>query len=527
MASYSPETPSLLERTKSQSRMEQLSGSLDTTATPSRHSGNNNSTPESPMLINALKLAANNGSGSNDSIDSEYFSPLPLSPSDQERGLKRSNSNHSLASSYANSIETMAATAEAAAINRPRKSPKKSPKKSYHSGSSIGSSRHPRSQHMGSKKQLFSSKHKRVTPKLKAGCIVAVVILLPFLAMEIFLSVLVFSYNYYGVGVGEGFVIRENISAVGLVNLNVDDLTPQQQIFACHDEGESMNEGDIDGAGELECDDVPASQPAQVEEEDEEAVDVPKSQIEELQSMLQTAMKKITHRSDKEDKKVAEMLCHMVWNRAVEAGSSPDEHEDKEHDSLDALAVDAQRCLGGIELAFLSRDVNLQSVRKSRVIFESLADADPHNADVRGGLGTSLLMLGVMKEDEALLKLAMLHLKTASSLCQKGGIEDRPQSIFQSDANVISAAILHNLALASISLGDDASSVPLLLQAGAIRRQKSNQSETLFWSLSDDALLAIEQQAVLMAAKRSTSQKKRKARIPFLSDQVTVKRISI
>ena len=79
--------------------------------------------------------------------------------------MKRSSSNHSLAASYANSIEAMAATAEAAAINRPRKSPKKSPKKNYHSGSSVGSSRHTRYEHMqyqGSKKQLFSSKHCRL-----------------------------------------------------------------------------------------------------------------------------------------------------------------------------------------------------------------------------------------------------------------------------------------------------------------------------------------------------------------------------
>ena len=118
----------------------------------------------------------------------------------------------------------------------------------------------------------------------------------------------------------------------------------------------------------------------------------------------------------------------------------------------------------------------------------------------------------------------MFHLKAASSLCQKGAVEAQPQSIFQSDASAMSAAILHNLALASISLGDDVSSVALLLRAGAIRREDSAHSVNLFWNCSHGALLTIEQQAALMGAKRTRRQKKKtKSKIPFLSDRFAVK----
>ncbi|KAK1740722.1 hypothetical protein QTG54_008817 [Skeletonema marinoi] len=524
------------------------------TITPSRPT-NSNITPESPMLLNALKLAARSGSGNNssDSIDElseEGFSPLPMSPSGSIKSRSgSSNSNneqHSLASSYANSIEAMAATVEAAAINRqrPRKSPKKTPKKNKGGSNNSSHPHYEQMQYQGTRKQLFSSTNnikKRVVPKLTAGHLVAIVILVPFVIMEAFLSVLVFTYNYNGISmsvVGDGLVTTgdNNNSAVEMVNLIVDDVAHQEQeqeVAIFDNEGEETDEENevippptIEDVVEEGSDGVADHEQAEIEnnEGEVEDIDVTKSQIVAMESMLKDALKKMNDGSNKDGKKAVETLCLTVWSRGVEALSLPNENDDQDNDSLNALAVDAQRCLGGAELAFLTKDVNIDSVRKSRVIFESLSDVDPDNANVRAGLGTSLLILGVMKEDESVVKLAMFHLKAASSLCQKGAVEAQPQSIFQSDASAMSAAILHNLALASISLGDDVSSVALLLRAGAIRREDSAHSVNLFWNCSHGALLTIEQQAALMGAKRTRRQKKKtKSKIPFLSDRFAVK----
>jgi len=437
---------------------------------------------------------------------------------------------------------------EAAAINRqrPRKSPKKTPKKNK-GGNNNSSSHHPhyeQMQYQGTRKQLFSSStnniKKRVVPKLTAGHLVAIVILVPFVIMEAFLSVLVFTYNYNGISmsvVGDGLVATgdNNNSAVEMVNLIVDDVAHQEQeqeVAIFDNEGEAADEeNEVVPPPTIEdveegSDGVADHEQAENENNDVEVedVDVTKSQILAMESMLKDALKKINDGSNKDGKKAVETLCLTVWSRGVEALSLPNENDDQDNDSLNALAVDAQRCLGGAELAFLTKDVNINSVRKSRVIFESLSDVDPDNANVRAGLGTSLLILGVMKEDESVVKLAMFHLKAASSLCQKGAVEAQPQSIFQSDVSAMSAAILHNLALASISLGDDVSSVALLLRAGAIRREDSAHSVNLFWNFSHEALLTIEQQAALMGAKRTRRQKKKtKSKIPFLSDRFAVK----
>jgi len=569
------------------------------------------------MLLNALKLAARSGSGGSSSSDSFYefseegFSPLPMSPPNPKSNTastssSSSNSNssneHSLASSYANSIEAMAATVEAAAINRqrPKRSPKKSPKKKNKGGggggtSAVnGSSRH-NTQYQGTRKQLFSSStnnnmKKRVVPRLTAGHLVAILILVPFVIMEAFLSVLVFTYNYNGIsmsGVGGGgltVAATADDTDVGVVNLNVDDVVDHQEerVVIFDDEVEEsdeendvvpppMNEGAEVGSGgdadhpqaeieeedekdvvadqqqaeienhnddendvvtnhqqaEIENDEkdvVTDQQQAEIEnDEGEEDIDTVKSNIIAMQTMLKDALNKLNDTgSDRNGKKAVETLCLTVWSRGVEALDSPDENDEEDNDTLNELAIDAQRCLGGAELVYLSRDINIDSVRKSKVIFESLSDVDPDNANVRAGLGTSLLILGAMKEDASFLKLAVYHLKTASSLCQKGQVEeDQPQAIFQSDPSAMSAAILHNLALANIALGDDVSPVSLLLRSGAIRREDSNRPANLFWNCHHDALLAIEEQAVLMGAKSTTrrQKKKTKSKIPFLSDR--------
>ncbi len=561
-------------------------GSENTTATPSR--SKDDDTPESPMLLNALKLAARSGSGSSsssgdDSIDENseegLFSPLPMSPPNHYKSNKSNSSTisnsssneHSIASSYANSIEAMAATAEAAAINRqrPRRSPKKkSPKKNTKNKKGGGGV-----QYQGTRKQLFSSsssnnnshnmmrKKRAPVPKLTAGHLVAIIILVPFVMMEAFLSVLVFTYNYNGISVsvvGGGLTVATNtanvvgsaddLSDVGVVNiLDVDDVAQleeqqEQQKDTDDDkvvEGDEENDvvvpspptedADVGSADDADHEQAETENDAEIEntddDDDEHDVDTAQSNIVAMQFMLKEALTKLNDTgSDKQHgKKAVETLCLTVWSRGLEALSSlPNGNDDEDNDTWNALAMDAQRCLGGAELVYLSRDIKIDSVRKAKVIFESLSDVDPDNANVRAGLGTSLLILGVMKEDVSFLKLALFHLKAASSLCQNGPLA-HPQPIFQSESSAMSAAILHNLALASIALGDDVSPVSLLLRSEAIRRQMDSSNHrpaNLFWNCHHDALLTIEQQAVLMGAKSTMRQeKKRKSKIPFLSDR--------
>lgn len=543
MSSYAPQTPSPTKRSKSRSRISHLlrgggSYSLDSTTTPSRQSTDANSNiPESPMLLNALKIAARRGASvdSIDELSEEGFSPIPMSPSD-ERPIMMinrsssggSSSEHSLASSYANSIEAMAASVEAAATNRqrPRKSPKKSPaKKSSNNKNGTGntSSRqqpphYEQLPYQTTKRQLFSSTNKKrravVVSKITIGHLVAIAILVPFIMMEAFLSVLVFTYYHNG--------IRMNNRGEGLLVANDDDDNNNSaaEIYLEEDHilvPPSTNEAGSGG--------VPYHHQAaidnEIENDDQEVGDDLKSLSVAMQSMLKHALAQLNDASDKDGKEVVKTLCLTVWNRGVEALTLPNNNDD-DNETLRALAMDAQRCLGGVELAFLSRDVNVDSVTNARVIFESLSNVDPYNASVRAGLGTSLLILGVMQEEESLLKLAMFHLKAAYSLCQKGAADVQLQSLFQSDASAMSAAILHNLALANISLGDDISSVSLLLRAAAMRRERSGQSAHLFWNSPDEVLLTIEQQAVLLGARRTRSQKKKKSKIPFLSNRFVV-----
>jgi hypothetical protein len=44
----------------------------------------------------------------------------------------------------------------------------------------------------------------------------------------------------------------------------------------------------------------------------------------------------------------------------------------------------------------------------------------------------------------------------------------------------------------------------------------------LFWNSPVEVLLTIEQQAVLLGARRTRSQKKKKSKIPFLSNRFVV-----
>lgn len=487
-------TPTTLSPTKRpNSRLSHLLMGGESRTTPSRQTPTAANTPESPKLMNALINAARGGVAEDQSEDE--YSPMPMSPS--LSSMKRSSSSeHSFVSSpsYSNSIEAMAAEVEA--VVAARKSPSKSPRKSSHCSIRKPHCKQLRIQQ--TRKQLFSNS-KKVVSKKTIGQLIGIVIVIPILLIETFLSVLVFAYNrsaiYKSIG-GEGLASEKNSYAAEIDVKVDDDVFHQQQkiVVGESDVGEIFGGGGGDGFN---------------------------SPIESMRSMLNDAWAQFNDGFDKNGKESVETICLAVWNRAVEALSLPTNQDDEDNNTVKALAMDAQRCLGGVGLAFLSRDVDFESVMKSRDVFESLSLVDPYNVDVRAGLGTSLLILGITQDDESMLKLAMFHLKVASTLCQGNAAVVRSQAIFQNDtSSPISAAIFHNLALANISLGNDSSSVSLLLRAAAIRRDYSvNQTTNLFWNAPADVLLAMEQQAMLMGAKKSSTPQKKKSRFPFLSDR--------
>lgn len=187
----------------------------------------------------------------------------------------------------------------------------------------------------------------------------------------------------------------------------------------------------------------------------------------------------------------------------------------------------------------------------------------PFDPDVRAGLGTCLLIQGIFHQDDkstktsnnakspvqsSLLSLATYHLKVASSLSSS------PQSVLATTtsgsgrADIISrygvtksdddnaashAAILHNLALAYLAVGDTDSSVLFLLRAAAIRREQHSRSSSTsssstndtkpYWNAPDDVLQAAEVEALLVAAKPNWSlpEKQKGKRTPFLPYRIT------
>ena len=167
---------------------------------------------------------------------------------------------------------------------------------------------------------------------------------------------------------------------------------------------------------------------------------------------------------------------------------------------------------------------------------------EPYNADVRAGLGTSLLIQGIFNSDTneispadsqaSLLALATYHLKVASSLYSSSNVEARSKDNIATDLspalsrmiesngdnNAAShAAALHNLALAYLAVGDTDSSVPVLLRSAALYRDHSIKGK-LYWNAPSDVLQAAEEKAMLIAAKPRISEpnERKKRRIPFL-----------
>ena len=174
---------------------------------------------------------------------------------------------------------------------------------------------------------------------------------------------------------------------------------------------------------------------------------------------------------------------------------------------------------------------------------------NPYNLEAQAGLGTSILAQGILyngnnqtsikdkpETQVSLLTLATFHLKLASSLCSSRhkptGNEELVTAndidIQSSDHSVggtnyvAHAAILHNLALAYIALGDSNSSTPLLLRAAAIQRQlDSNDQGVLLWNLPNQLLQVVEEKAWLLGAKTVGKKQKRKRRIPFVPETFT------
>ena len=98
------------------------------------------------------------------------------------------------------------------------------------------------------------------------------------------------------------------------------------------------------------------------------------------------------------------------------------------------------------------------------------------------------------------------------------------------DANAVShAAILHNLALAYLAVGDRKNAVPVLLQAAAIGRELTSLDTKPYWNVPNEILMAVEERALLFSARPNVKEdeeveesneeekkRKMKRRMPFM-----------
>ena len=179
---------------------------------------------------------------------------------------------------------------------------------------------------------------------------------------------------------------------------------------------------------------------------------------------------------------------------------------------------------------------------------------EPLDAAIRAGLGTALLLQGIFYYDyvdpggavtaqEALLKLALYHLKVASTMYSaQRKVQEVPNAIEQSTQSGLStsfsgqlegdgsslahSAALNNLALAYVALGDNDSSVPVLLRSASIRRE-TPAAGVLYWNAHSKLLTNAEEKAMLTAAKSPLKSEVRRTknarkRIPFLRRDISV-----
>jgi len=382
--------------------------------------------------------------------------------------------------------------------------------------------------------------------------LIAIPILLPFMVCETFLWFLVFRFKD---SVGEMVV---GSSGIPMPEVSVDKIDPITQSDIVKEVKEPIVEDseidststEDDGLSEQDLTDEAEPQAGGTSVE-------PETELMRLHSMLEEGFGKLRGseiESDKENNgSSVERLCGNVWVAANDMLSS-ESHDSETVDSLGemaaeeaslwkSLALDAQHCIGGAGLAFLAKGhIDRERLRVSTEVFDRLSQVEPHNPDVRAGLGTSLLIQGIFENDgsdsakivaQPLLSLASYHLKVASSLCASSHdaavgngnlgtpIDTAPAlsrlTTSEDDENSASqAAILHNLALAYLALGDTDGSIPFLLRAAAICREYPTDMKP-YWNAPNSVLRAAEEKALLLAVKlKSSGPVEKKRRIPFL-----------
>jgi len=250
------------------------------------------------------------------------------------------------------------------------------------------------------------------------------------------------------------------------------------------------------------------------------------------------------------ERKIVESHCGNVWeianDMAIKEASSNGELSSLSSSSINwkALALNSQRCLAASGLSFLSikdtLDISTRLVVSTKV-FDRLSYVEPQDADIRGGLGTALLFQGIFHDDieesRRLLSLATYHLKVASSLCSTSSrVDDMetaaadiltpvPSRLSEEVINqnsISHTAILHNLALAYLAMGNMKGAVPILLQSAAVKREHSllgTESNKPYWNVPNDVLQLVEERALLISARPQLehSKKKKRKRIPFMS----------
>mmetsp|Transcript_12513 Transcript_12513/g.27171 ORF Transcript_12513/g.27171 Transcript_12513/m.27171 type:complete len:451 (-) Transcript_12513:23-1375(-) len=381
--------------------------------------------------------------------------------------------------------------------------------------------------------------------------IAATVLILPFVICEAFLGILVFCF-------------RESVSALLPVVVTIpesdtmhltNDLVTKENMSDASAAAFNNKESPHDAEGESADADV-ESDPSYADEslvpEAMETLDEAELELKNLRSMLEQGFSYLTSTSDV-DYDTVDALCGQVWIRASEIlvhNTSTKLKSDwgvaKSHDaSLEllsnsppsqykTLALDAQRCLGGSGLSAMTPDtINLERLKLSTKIFDRLSIIEPLDAAIRAGLGTALLLQGIFYYDyvdsgeavtaqNALLKLALYHLKVASTMYSAQPDVQAPYAIEQSTQSGLitsftgqsnddgsshaHSSALNNLALAYIALGDNDNSVPVLLRSASIRRE-SNSADVLYWNAHHKLISNAETKAMLTAVKNPSKSK--------------------
>ncbi len=134
----------------------------------------------------------------------------------------------------------------------------------------------------------------------------------------------------------------------------------------------------------------------------------------------------------------------------------------------------------------------------------------------------------------SLFSLAAHHLKLASLLsssspngvAESGSGAPNAMSRLAKVNDENAAAILHNLALSHVALGDSASSVPILLRAAAMGREHQVSAKP-YWNVPNEVLVRAEEKALLIGAMPRKLQEDKGIRrripfVPFLREDTTL-----